>query len=93
MFNSDYYRRTRFKISTIIPIYFMSLKRNLLYNTLLNVGLILMIFSAVAAYNSQQYIYLAISAVIAVFLIYAKYLLIKQVRDLAKSRDKQKKTK
>ncbi len=64
----------------------MSLKRNLLYNTLLNVGLILMILSAVAAYNSQQYVYLAISVVIAIFLVYAKYLLIKQVREMAKTR-------
>ncbi len=71
----------------------MSLKRNLLYNTLLNVGLILMIFSAVAAYNSQQYIYLVISAVIAIFLVYAKYLLIKQVREMGKERQKQGKKK
>ena len=71
----------------------MSLKRNLLYNTLLNVGLILMIFSAVAAYNSQQYIYLVISAVIAIFLVYAKYVLIKQVREMGKERQKQGKKK
>lgn len=71
----------------------MSLKRNLLYNTLLNVGLILMILSAVAAYNSQQYLYLAISVIIAIFLVYAKYLLIKQVRDSAKERERQQRKK
>lgn len=71
----------------------MSLKRNLLYNTLLNVGLILMIFSAVAAYNSKQYPYLAISVVIAVFLVYAKYLLIKQVREMSKDRQQPRKKK
>lgn len=71
----------------------MSLKRNLLYNILLNVGLILMIFSAVAAYNSQQYLYLAISAILAIFLVYAKYLLIKQVREMGKEMQKQRKKK
>lgn len=66
----------------------MNLKRNLLYNTLLNVGLILMILSAVAAYNSGQHIYLVISVILAGFLVYAKYLLIKQVREMSKEKKK-----
>lgn len=52
-----------------------------------------MILSAVAAYNSQQYLYLAISVIIAIFLVYAKYLLIKQVRDSAKERERQQRKK
>lgn len=75
-------------------LYFlMSLKRNLLHNTLLNVGLILMVLSAVAAYNSQQYVYLVISVVLAIFLVYAKYLLLKQVREMAETQQPSQKKK
>ncbi|MBK1438500.1 sortase [Parapedobacter sp. ISTM3] len=62
------------------------MKRHFLYNTLLNIGLILMIFSAVAAYNSKQYPVLAISVVIVCVLVYLKYRLLKQVRQMTNKR-------
>lgn len=58
------------------------MKKYLLYNTLLNIGLVLMIFSAVAAYNSNQLLFLGISILIAIFLVYTKYSLLKRVRQM-----------
>lgn len=62
------------------------MKKHILYNTLLNIGLILMILSSVAAFNSQQYIVLAISVAIIAILIYLKYRLFKQVRQMTKGK-------
>ncbi|MGK6352636.1 DUF6358 family protein [Parapedobacter sp. DT-150] len=62
------------------------MKRQFLYNILLNVGLILMVLSAVAAYNSKQYPVLAISVAIIAILVFLKYRLLKQIRQLTKNR-------
>lgn len=56
------------------------MKRYFLYNILLNISLILMFFSVVAAYQSRQYIVLAISILIILIVGYLKYRLLKQVR-------------
>lgn len=65
------------------------MKKHFLYNTLLNIGLILMMFAAVAAYNSEaqkgeKYIILGITVLIIIVLGYLKYRLLKQVRQLTK---------
>jgi len=62
------------------------MKRHFLYNTLLNIGLILMLLSAVAAYNSERYPILGIAVVIIGVLGYLKYRLLKQVRQLTKNK-------
>ena len=62
------------------------MKKHILYNTLLNIGLILMVLSVVAAYNSKQYPVLAISVVIIAVLIYLKYRLLRQVRQMTKDK-------
>ncbi len=62
------------------------MKRHFLYNILLNIGLILMILSAVAAYQSAQYMILAISLAIILVLGYLKYRLLRQVRQLTKDK-------
>lgn len=62
------------------------MKKHILYNTLLNIGLILMVFSSVAAYNSENYPILVVSVVIIAVLIYLKYQLIRQVRQMTKDR-------
>ncbi|WP_257669347.1 DUF6358 family protein [Parapedobacter tibetensis] len=55
-------------------------KKPFLYNILLNVGLILMILSALAAYDSKLYPVLSISMAIIIVLVYLKYQLLKQVK-------------
>ncbi|SEL78383.1 DUF6358 family protein [Parapedobacter koreensis] len=62
------------------------MKTHFLYNILLNIGLILMIFSVVAAYNSAMYPVLAIAVVIVCVLGYLKYRLLKQVRQMTKDK-------
>lgn len=57
-----------------------AVKRYFFYNVLLNIALILMILSVVAAYNSSQYAILAISVGIMALLIYLKYRLLKQIK-------------
>lgn len=56
------------------------MKRYFFYNVLLNIALILMILSVVAAYNSSQHGILAISVGIMAVLIYLKYRLLKQIK-------------
>ncbi len=56
------------------------MRKKLLYNVLLNVGLIVLVFSAVAAYNNQQYSILSVAAIGILLLIYLKIQLMKQVR-------------
>lgn len=56
------------------------MRKKLLYNVLLNVGLIVLVFSAVAAYNNQQYGILSVAAIGTLLLIYLKIQLMKQVR-------------
>ncbi|SFC35080.1 hypothetical protein SAMN05421747_10941 [Parapedobacter composti] len=60
------------------------MKRHFLYNTLLNIGLILMTLSAVAAFQSRQYLALVVSMAIIGVLGYLKYRLLKQVRQMTR---------
>lgn len=56
------------------------MKRYFFYNVLLNMALILMILSVVAAYNSGQYSILAISLGIVALLIYLKFRLLRVIK-------------
>ncbi|GGC30859.1 hypothetical protein GCM10011386_23580 [Parapedobacter defluvii] len=56
------------------------MKLYFLYNTLLNISLILMLLAVVAAYQSSDYLVLAISVLIILILGYLKYRLLKRVR-------------
>ena len=63
--------------------------KHFLYNTLLNIGLILMVMAAIAAYNtetqnSEKYLILGITVLIIGLLGYLKFRLLKQVRKLTK---------
>ncbi len=60
------------------------MKRHFLYNILLNIGLILMFLSMVAAYNNGQYPIFAISLAITAVLGYLKYRLLLHIRKLTK---------
>lgn len=60
------------------------MKRHFLYNILLNIALILMFLSTVAAYNNGQYAVMAISIAITAVLAYLKYRLLTHVRKLTK---------
>ncbi|WP_353127695.1 DUF6358 family protein [Parapedobacter pyrenivorans] len=62
------------------------MKRHFIYNVLLNIGLILMVLSAIAAFNSEQYPILAISMAIIFILGYLKYRLLKQIRHITKGK-------
>ncbi|WP_104443702.1 DUF6358 family protein [Parapedobacter indicus] len=56
------------------------MKRYFIYNVLLNISLILMFLSVVAAYQSSEYTVFGISLLIIGILGYLKYRLLKQVR-------------
>jgi len=62
------------------------MKRHFIYNVLLNIGLILMVLSTVAAYNSKQYPILAIAVAIILVLGYLKYRLLRQIRQMTKGK-------
>lgn len=59
-------------------------KRYFFYNIMLNVALILMILSVVAAYNSNQLPILVISVLIIALLIFLKYRLLKLIKQQTK---------
>lgn len=64
--------------------------RKFIYNVLLNVAIIAMIFAAVSSFKKEEYIVVALSLVIVVFLSFLKIKLLKQVRDITKSNPKTK---
>lgn len=60
------------------------MKTYFLYNTLLNIAVILMGLAVWAAYRSEQYIIMAITVLIVIILGWLKYRLLKQVRQRIK---------
>lgn len=62
------------------------MKIKFLYNTLLTIGIVLMLLSAVAAYNSDQYLIMAISIAVLLLLFWLKVQLLKQVRETVRSK-------
>lgn len=64
--------------------------RKFIYNVLLNIGLIAMVFAAVSAFNNGQYFIVIGAVCIIAFLSFLKIRLLKQVREITKANDKPK---
>lgn len=62
------------------------MKLKFLYNTLLTIGIVLMFLSAVAAFNSDQYLIMGISIAVMILLFWLKVQLLKQVRDTVRNK-------
>jgi len=58
--------------------------KKLLYSTFLNIGIIVLLYSAFIAYNQQQYGIVAASVLGLAVLIYLKVKVLKQVRQVKK---------
>jgi len=58
--------------------------KKLLYSTFLNIGIIVLLYSAFIAFNQQQYGILVAAALGLVALIYLKVKVLKQVRQVRK---------
>jgi len=58
--------------------------KKLLYSTFLNVGIIVLLYSAFVAFNQQQYGILAAAVIGLAVLIYLKVKVLKQVRQVRK---------
>lgn len=61
------------------------MKVKFLYNTLLTVGIALMVLSTFAAYNSGQTIIMYVSIAVAILLAWLKVQLLKQVQQATKA--------
>lgn len=64
--------------------------RKFIYNVLLNVAIIAMIFAAVSSFKKEEYVIVALALGIIVLLSFLKIKLLKQVRDITKSNSKTK---
>lgn len=64
--------------------------KKFIYNVLLNIGLIAMVYTAVSAYNNQQFLIVILSICIAIALSFLKIRLLKQVREITKDHSKTK---
>jgi len=62
------------------------MKLKFLYNTLLTLGIVLMILSAVSAFKSDQTTFMWISIAILVVLFWLKVQLLKQVREATRKK-------
>ncbi|MGO1816276.1 MAG: DUF6358 family protein, partial [Sphingobacterium sp.] len=60
--------------------------KKFILNVLLNLGIVFLVLSAWAGYNSGQVLYLGISIALLVVLIYLKVVLLKQVRKDAQAK-------
>jgi hypothetical protein len=58
--------------------------RKFIYNVLLNVAIIAMIFAAVSSFKKEEYILVVLSLVIIGILSFLKIRLLKQVREITK---------
>ncbi|HLT41965.1 MAG TPA: DUF6358 family protein [Sphingobacteriaceae bacterium] len=58
--------------------------KKFIYNVLLNIGLIAMVFAAVSSFKKEQYIITVLALVIVAFLSFLKIKLLKQVREITK---------
>ena len=64
--------------------------KKFILNVLLNLGIVFLVLSAWAGYNSGQVLYLGISIALLVVLIYLKVVLLKQVRKDAQAKQVEK---
>ncbi len=62
------------------------MKIKFLYNTLLTVGIVLMVLSTVSAYQSKQTVIMIVSLAVAILLFWLKIQLLKQVRQSSKKK-------
>lgn len=62
------------------------MKLKFFYNTLLTLGIALMLLSAVSSYQAEQYLYLAISLALIVVLGWLKYKLLADVKNTIKTK-------
>lgn len=62
------------------------MKLKYFYNTLLTVGIALMLLSAVSSYQAQQYLYLVISLALIIVLAWLKYKLLADVKKSIKTK-------
>ena len=62
------------------------MKLKFLYNTLLTIGIVLMVLSAVNAYNSDQHLYMGISIAVVLLLLWVKARLLKHVRETVRKK-------
>lgn len=64
--------------------------KKFILNVLLNLGIVFLVLSAWAGYNSGQVLYLGISIALLVVLVYLKVVLLKQVRKDAQAKQVEK---
>jgi len=64
--------------------------KKFILNLLLNLGIVFLVLSAWAGYNSGQMLYLGISIALLVVLIYLKIVLLKQVSRDVKTKQEEK---
>ncbi|SEG39780.1 DUF6358 family protein [Sphingobacterium lactis] len=64
--------------------------KKFILNILLNLGIVFLVLSAWAGYNSGQMLYLGISIALLVVLIYLKVVLIKQVKRDVRAKEEEK---
>lgn len=62
------------------------MKLKFLYNTLLTIGIVLMFLSALASYNSGQYLIMTASVAILLLLFFLKIRLLKEVKEAARKK-------
>ena len=62
--------------------------KKFIYNVLLNIGLIAMIFTAVSSYKKEQYLIVILAICILILLSFLKIRLLKQVREITKDHSK-----
>lgn len=65
--------------------------KKFIYNVLLNIGLIAMIFTAVSSYKKEQYLIVILAICILILLSFLKIRLLKQVREITKDHSKTEK--
>jgi threonine/homoserine/homoserine lactone efflux protein len=64
--------------------------KKFIYNILLNLALIAMVFAGISSFKKEQYLVTVLAVVIFAFLFYLKIKLSKQVRAIIKENSKQK---
>lgn len=64
--------------------------KKFIYNVLLNIGLIAMVYTAVSSYKTEQFTIMILSICIAIALAFLKIRLLKQVREITKDHSKTK---
>jgi hypothetical protein len=62
--------------------------KKFIYNVLLNIGLIAMVFAGVSSFKKEQYVIAVLALAIIILLSFLKIRLLKQVRDITKEKSK-----